>query len=397
MKKLFTLPFLLCIALLAACIETDISVPGFPDMMRYFSATEAEVQLTMSMNFIGFCLAGLFLGPLSDSFGRRPVMLMGNTIFLIGAIGTVTATSLPVLIAWRFFQGMGASAAFTLFVAMIADAYQGEKASKLINRLNGILTAAMAGAPILGGILVESLGWRSTFSSVALLCLVATLLLGLFLPETNQQRQPFIPLQIIKNFWRVSSSSAFLTLSLVPTLLCAGYMAFVAGAVFFYTDELQISLTQFTLHQGAVICAFSATSFFGGQITTWLKGSRNSVISGCVFTLIGAFWLLLCAALHLAEPYLFTVGMALYSTGVALCYGATFTGSMEVFPELRGAASSISVALRLIVVALAIWAVGALYDHTFMPIAALLAFAAVSSTLLAMPILLRPTLRKLLA
>ncbi len=173
--------------------RTDVSVPGFPDMVRYFSTTEAQVQLTLSLNFFWFCIAGLFNGPLSDSFGRRRLMLIGNTIFLVGGIGTACANSIEVLIAWRFLQGIGASAAFTVVFAMIADAYQGAEASKWVERINALLTAAMAGAPILGGFLVESFGWRSTYGSVALLCLAITLLLALFLPETLKQRQPLSP------------------------------------------------------------------------------------------------------------------------------------------------------------------------------------------------------------
>lgn len=395
MKNLALLPFLLCLVLLISSIETDISVPGFPDMVRYFGATEAQIQLTMSLNFLGFCLACLVLGPLSDSYGRRPVMLLGMVIFLLAAIGTTTATSLPLLIVWRFFQGMGAGTE-TLFVAMVADAYQGERASRLLTRLNAVLTAAMAGAPILGGVLVEAFGWRSTYSSVAILCLITTPLLALFLPETNHNKQPFKLKQILSNFRQLITCPDFLLLTMIPTILCTGYLIFVSSAVFFYIDQLGVDLTTFTMHQGCVIGCFSLISFFGGHINSKI-GASNAVIAGTVLVTFGALWLGICAGLSVTFSSAFTTGMCLYATGFALIFAPTFTGSMELYPNLRGAASSMGMSLRLLMVSTGIWVAGMVYDHTFISVASMILAAAIISSLLIVTVLARPSLRKLLA
>ena len=394
-KSLALLPFLLCLVLLISSIETDISVPGFPDMMRYFDATEAQIQLTMSINFLGFCLACLILGPLSDSYGRRPVMLLGMVVFLLAAIGTVTTTNLPLLVIWRFFQGVGAGIE-VLFVAMIADAYQGERASRLLTRLNAVLTAAMAGAPIVGGMLVESFGWRSTYGSVAILCLVTTPLLAFFLPETNNDKRPFILRQILKDFYQLLTSRDFLLLTTIPTMLCTGYLIFVASSVFFYIDQLGVNLTTFTMHQGCVIGCFSLVSFFGGPINSKI-GASNSVITGVFLTAFGALWLSICAGFSVIFPTAFTVGMCLYATGFALIFAPTFTGSMELYPNLRGIASSLGMSLRLLMVSIGIWVAGLLYDGTFVPIASMIFVAAIISSLLTVAVLTRPYLRKLLA
>lgn len=366
MNKRLLLPYLLCLAVLAACIETDISVPGFPDMVRYFSATEAQVQLTMSINFLGFCLAGLLNGPLSDSYGRRPVMIIGNCIFLLGCIGTASAMSIETLIAWRFLQGVGASAAFTVVFAMIADAYQGAKASELIQRINALLTAAMAGAPILGGVLVQAFGWRSTYSSVAILCAVSTLLIVFYLPETHHKRQSFAPKQVLRDFWILLKSADFWAVSLIPSLQCAGYMAFVAGAVFFYVGSLNVSLGAFTFYQGCVISCFSLVSFFGGKITARI-GIQTALNLGLVLNVSGAAIMWMLAWLAVPVAGLMTSTMCLFSIGVALCYGPTFTASMELFPELKGRASSLIMTVRLFVMAVAIASVSVYANGTFIP------------------------------
>lgn len=381
MRSIVLLPFLLGLAFFAACIETDISVPGFPQMMDYFGVSEAEVQLTMSLNFFGFCLAGLLYGPLSDSYGRRPIMLFGNTLFLIAAIGTASSTHIGSLIAWRFLQGIGASATFTVAFAIIADAYSGQRASDLVNRLNACVTAFMAGAPIAGGFLVEAFGWRSTYSTVAALCLISTLLIVFFLPETNQHRKLFRPKQILKDFRILLSDFDFMALTMGLTFQCAGYMAFVASAVFAYTDLFHQSLISFTLHQGLVIAVFSGVSFFSGQINR-LLGVKMAMLSGLVLNVMGAATLFILAALGVQEAAAFTSAMCLFAVGVALCYGVTFTASMELFPSLKGAAASLNGSIRLLIIALAIYGVGLIANGTFIPEAALISVSAVIGAIL---------------
>ncbi len=395
MRNLALLPYLLCLAVLAACIETDVSVPGFPDMVRYFSTTEAQVQLTMSVNFFGFCLAGLFNGPLSDSFGRRTIMLLGNIIFLVGGIGTSCASSIETLIAWRFFQGMGASAAFTVVFAMIADAYQGADASKWLERINALLTAAMAAAPVLGGLLVESFGWRSTFGSVAILCFATTLLLVLFLPETLKKRQPFQPKTIARSFSMLLCSGNFWALSLIPSLLSAGYMSFVSGAVFFYTGALGLSLGNFTIHQMCVISSFSIISFLNSHISKRL-GSRNALVLGIILNIGGGASMLALALLGIPSAWLMTMSMCAFAIGVALCFGVTFAASMEVFPELKGSASSLNMTVRLCIIALAITGVSHYADGTFIPETILLAGSALSASALLGLMLCTPAVRPML-
>jgi DHA1 family bicyclomycin/chloramphenicol resistance-like MFS transporter len=396
MKPSIFLPFLIGLSLLAACVETDISVPGFPEMVTYFGTTEVLVQLTMSLNFFGFCLSGLFYGPLSDTYGRRPVMLFGNTIFLIGAIGTATATSIGALIAWRLFQGLGASAAFTVAFAIIADAYQGERASQLTNRMNAAVTAVMAGAPLAGGFLVEAFGWRSTYSSVAILCMISTTLLMLALPETNLKRRPLHTRQIVKDFWEMLTDFDFLNLTLGLTLQCAGYMAFVAGAVFVYLDKFKLTLIEFTFQQACVIGAFSIVSFFGGHINKYI-GVKSALLTGLFLNVVGglSIWTLALSDVNLA--YAYTLAMCLYSVGVALCYGVSFTASMELFPNLKGIAASLNTSLRLLIISLAIWLVGLFANGTFIPETTLIFLASVLGAGMLSFAALRPRVSLLIA
>src|SRR6185312_9684941 len=143
----FFLP-LLVLSLVCCWIEVDISVPGFPDMAKYFNTTDATIQLTIAYNFLGFCLASLIWGPLSDCYGRRKIMVIGNALLAIGASLCVFAPSIHFLLLARLIQGIGASTSAIVATAMIADSYKGVTASRLIGIMNAVATTLIAIAPV---------------------------------------------------------------------------------------------------------------------------------------------------------------------------------------------------------------------------------------------------------
>jgi len=358
------LPFLLVVAIIGCCIETDISVPGFPAMVQELATTSSMVQLTLSINFIGFCIAGLFWGPLSDSYGRRTVLLWANIVFLLAAIGTTFSQNIETLIFWRLLQGFGASASVTLVFAMIGDAYEGAKSASLVGVINSWITAIMAFAPIAGGFLVEAYGWRSTYSSVAVLGLFTTILLYFCLPETNKRKAPLVLKEVFLNYLTLAKSAYFLALTLIPSIVCGGYMAFVASAVFFYINVLSESITSYTMHQSIVIACFSFLSMVSGKLNT-RYGSKRMTYLGALLSVCGGASLLVAMQLGCCQSFVYTATMALFALGVALCYGVTFAASMEVFPEIKGAAAALGASLRLVIVSACIWLTGAMPNEFF--------------------------------
>jgi MFS transporter, DHA1 family, multidrug resistance protein len=164
---------LIVISLIGCCMEIDLSIPSFPDMRAFFGASEAQVQNTLSVNFLAFCLSGLLYGPISEACGRKRVMLFGATGFLIGAVGCVCSGSIYQLMFWRFIQGFGASSTWVLAFVMITDKYSGDKAASYIGKINAYMTVFMASAPILGSLLINYFTWRANFSVVALLALIS--------------------------------------------------------------------------------------------------------------------------------------------------------------------------------------------------------------------------------
>jgi len=339
------LPYLLMFALINSCIELEISAPGFPGMMTYFGVSESVVGLTITMNLIGFCTSAMMYGPLSDAYGRRKIMLIGNGILAIGATMCVIAQSMPILLFARFVQGFGAATSAVVVSAIIADSYKTEEASKLYGIMNALFTSLMALAPVIGGLINTSIGWRGNYGVVAGICLISWFLLLAFLPETSKPGKKIHLSAILSEYRILFTSTQFLSAAAVPSLLYACYMAYVAISPFVYMHTLGLGMFAYTLNTALVVACFAASSSLSSLITNFL-GVRRTLHAALWTQLLGA--LLMCLA---ATEVHFTASMSLFSVGFALIYPIVFARSMEIFPQIKGTASSAIMSLRYLLCA----------------------------------------------
>ncbi|MDE5064774.1 multidrug effflux MFS transporter [Wolbachia endosymbiont of Drosophila tristis] len=369
------LPFLLILSLIAKFIEIDISVPSFPDMVHYFNVPESIIQLTIAYNFLGFCIGGLFFGPLSECYGRRRIMIIGNTLLLIGAVGCVFAPSIFWLLISRFVQGIGVSTSVVVF-AIVADSYKGDEAVKFIGIMNSVLTVVMSIAPVLGSFINEIVGWRGNYATVAILCLISWVLLLLALPETKKNRDIFSLKKTMKDYRKLLSNPRFVTLSLMSSLFSAAYMSFITCGPFLYMKTFGLSSTIYALHQGAIVGCFSLISLFAGKILQKL-GAIKCVISGTSVGAIGSLLLVIFSIIVPHSFYLVTLSMIIFSIGCAIFQPVIFNASINVFPEIKGTASSAVSFIRAFIMAIFIGLTSYIYNGQTISVAVLVLSAIV--------------------
>ncbi|MGZ5042719.1 MAG: MFS transporter, partial [Usitatibacter sp.] len=180
----------------------DAYLPAFAGIQQSLGATPLEIQQTLSAYLFAFGLMFLFHGALSDSFGRRPVILVALVVYTIASAGAALSASVQALIAWRVVQGLSVGAGMVVGRAMIRDLFGPEDAQRLMSLVTLFFGLAPAIAPVIGGWLFASLGWRSVFW---FLTAVGMLLVGFGaakLPETlaEHHRQPFHPMALIKGY-----------------------------------------------------------------------------------------------------------------------------------------------------------------------------------------------------
>lgn len=369
-KNLITI---LVFSVLASAVELDISVPSLPDISDYFQISDGLAQMTISVNFTAYAIACVLVGPLSEIYGRRPMMIVGNAIMLIGSIGCVLSESIEILLLCRFFQGLGASTSPVLMYTMISDVYKGSKATKSIGQVTSLLTIFMAIAPLAGGFINEQLGWRGNYAVVFIICLSSWLFLVLKLPETKTNFEELSWLQIGRSYLTIITNKIFISGAFIPLLGYAGFISFITSSPFLYMETFKLPMMEYVLHQGAIILAFSITSMYIGQIIN-LLGEKKSIIYGINLCLI-ALILLLIVSIFIPKlstsimPYLTTICMMLYVIGIAFGRAIIFAKVMEIYPRFKGSASSVISGLRMIISAIAISITGYFCSGTLVLIA----------------------------
>jgi DHA1 family bicyclomycin/chloramphenicol resistance-like MFS transporter len=338
--KLKFLPLLLIFSLINSCIELEISAPSFPAIMKALQVSEHQVGLTITYNLIGFCLAAVIYGPLSEVYGRRRIMLIGNAILTVGAVACVIAPSIGWLLAARFVQGFGAATSAVVVSTIVADLYPADKAARLYGVMNAMFTSLMAIAPVVGGLINAMLGWRGTYGVVAVICMIAWILLYFFLPETKTSPTKLKLNQIFADYGTLFSSTLFFKAAAVPSLLYGCYMAFVAMAPFIYWQAFALPSLDYTLHQGSIVAVFALTSALAGQLITIVNTKK---------LLHFAVWIAASGSiimLYAQTSIILTLAMSLFNIGFALIYPLIFARSLTIFPDLTGTASSAIMALR---------------------------------------------------
>lgn len=374
------LPALLILAIVSTSIEIDMSVPSFPDMARTFGVAEGIIQRTITYNFLGFCLGALLYGPLSECFGRRKMMLAGNCIMLAGALGCAYSQSIDQLLLSRFVQGIGASTSVVLVFAVIADCYQGHEAFKILGLTNAMMSTFMALAPSAGGYVNMMLGWRGNYGVVATITATALVLMFLLLPETKQKLETLDAGKIVRDYAQLIRHGGFVSASMVPSLLFAAYMVFIASSGFLYLQSFGLPVRSFVPHLSLIVLSFAIPSMFAGKLIAVLKGPDNAVRVGMGITL-GSILLLLFLA---ESPYALTAMISLYCVGFAICYPVIFGRSMEIFPEKRGTASSVIMSVRSLLVSVLTAAASAFFTGKVVTVAAFMLVGVVVACILAL-------------
>jgi len=149
--------------IILAGAEVDIFTPSFPELQRHFGLTPFMVQLTLSMNFVGYCASSLYVGPLGDRYGKRPIILGSLIIFIVGSIFCLAGPTYWILILGRLLQGLGMSGPAVLAFVIIADVYPLERQASLMGTMNGLIAFSMALAPVIGSFVNLYYGWRGNF------------------------------------------------------------------------------------------------------------------------------------------------------------------------------------------------------------------------------------------
>jgi MFS transporter, DHA1 family, multidrug resistance protein len=333
--------------------SVDAYLPAFPDIGRDLGVPPLAVQQTLSAFLFAYAFMMLWHGALSDALGRRPIVIISLVVYAVATLGCAISGNIQSLWLFRALQGVTAGAGLVVGRAIIRDKFHGAEAQRLMSQITLVFAAAPALAPVVGGVLLNTLGWRSIFW--LLLALVIALLLWSIkqLPETlpPNARQSLDPRSQWKNYTSVLRHPDFLLLAMIPTLNFAAFFVYIASAPLFLIDLLGVSSYGFAWLFLPMISGVMIGALVSGRIAGLVSPGRTVrmgymlMFTGVGLELAAAWFVAPSVPWHVFPIMIYTMGSSIVMPTVTLLL-------LDLFPTMRGLASSLQGFLHFALAAL---------------------------------------------
>jgi DHA1 family bicyclomycin/chloramphenicol resistance-like MFS transporter len=320
----------------------DTYIPAFSGIAQSLDATPVQMQQTLSAYLFGFAFMSLFHGALSDSVGRRPVVLWGLAAFTFASMGCALSQTIGQLVFFRAVQGLTTGAGIVVSRAVVRDMFAPAQAQRVMSQITIYFGVAPAVAPMMGGVLFEHLGWHSVFwflTGVGVLLWAANYRL---LPETLHvtQRQPLKVSNLLQGYWKLGRDPRFFLLALASGIPFNGMFLYVLSAPVFLGEHLALAPTQFFWFFVLVISGIMGGAWVSGRMAGRLAPKRQ-IRYGFLIMIGIAIVNLLANVLFKAHVSWALVPIAIFAFGWALMVPVVTLLVLDLHPDRRGMASSL--------------------------------------------------------
>jgi DHA1 family bicyclomycin/chloramphenicol resistance-like MFS transporter len=373
-------------------VTTDVYLPALPMLTRALGAPMHTAQLTMSALILAFGVAQMVWGPVSDRIGRRPVLLLGLSLYTAASLGCTLAGSIETLVVWRVLQGAALAAAIVCARAIVRDLYEPTEGARVMAlALSGLGVIALAG-PLLGGAAALAFGWRGPLALVAAVGLATTAFVAWRLPETlarpNPQATRLAPL--MRQWGAIGRHPVFVAWALLVACTYGGLFTILAASSFVYMDVLGLSPAAY----GAAMALGSAVYIAGTFVCRrWIlrHGMAGAVQRGGFVTLAAGLLMAAFAAMGLQTLWAVLLPHVLFVFGHGVHQPCGQAGVVGPFPRSAGVASALAgLVLALVAFAIGRW-LGWSLDGSTRPLAWGVAFWALLTSTVAWTLVPRAT------
>ena len=320
----------------------NIVVPALPGLVTRLASDTGTVQLILSLYLLSLATAQLLLGPLSDRFGRRPVVLAGLALSVVASLAAIAASSIGTLIGARVVQAIGASTGIVIGRAIIRDLFERDRAAAMIGLVTTAMVIAPMVAPLIGGILDTAFGWEAIFLFLAVFSGVVLLWAVFVLPETRPARVAQTPGMLIQEWRALISSAKFHGYVLCGALGSASFFTFLGGGPYVVVTLMGRSSAEFGVWFAVTSLGYMSGNFTASRLSQRF-GVDAMIVIGIVFQLIGAgLTALLVATMPEAGPAIIFLPQLVISFGNGLLLPNAIAGAISVRPQAAGAAAGMT-------------------------------------------------------
>jgi len=348
----------------------DTLFPGIPDIRSEFAVGAGAAQLSMSAFVYAFAAVQLVYGPLSDRFGRRPVLLWSMSLFTLGAMLAVIAGTFETLVVSRVLQGIGAGAAPTIARAVIRDIYGPERSGQVMSYIMAGFGCIAVATPIIGGVLTDWLGWRAIFAYMAVNGAVIVVLVWCRLAETLPVRdlQGLRILRLLRNFPLLLTDRRFVVITVSTCCIHGAMFGWLSGSILVFIESYGATPSLAGTFISVSLVGFIVGSIIAGRISIRL-GSTRLISAGALVCLSSAATALMIAHAAPQSALLVIVPVMGFMFGVGFVIPPAAAAAIAPFPTMAGAASSFLGFSQISASSTVILISGYLYDGTMRPVA----------------------------
>ncbi|MES2946049.1 MAG: multidrug effflux MFS transporter [Pseudomonadota bacterium] len=330
-------------------VTTDLYLPALPALTEGFGAAMSQAQLTLSALLLAFGCSQLIWGPLSDRFGRRPILLCGLAAYTLASVGSTLASSMDLLIVWRIVQGAAMGAVVMCARAIVRDLYLPADGARIMSKgLSGLGLLAAISAP-LGGFLAEFFGWRTALMAPAVFGAASLTLIALRFKETLAHKNPqaLQPAVLLTAWAEICRNPTFLAFSALSVASYAGLFTFLGASSFVFIKVLGLSKPQYALIMFSMCIAYLAGTFVCRRLLPRF-GLRRSVAIAAVLSVTGGTLMGVLAWAGVQNVWAIMLPYYLFMLAHGVHQPCGQSGSVGPFPKSAGAASALNGFLMMV-------------------------------------------------
>ena len=323
-------------------LSTDLYLPSLPTLARVFASDVASVQLTLSVFLAGFACGQIVYGPLSDRYGRRPLLLGGLLMFCVGTLGCVFAHSIDRLILARFVQALGACAGPVIGRAVVRDLWGASESARVIAYMGGAMAIGPLLGPTLGGFLTVLFGWQSNFVLLLLVAVVQLAVVARVLGESNVHRDPeaTTPARMLANFRRLLADRSYLGYLLTFSFSYSALFAFISASSFVLADRHGLTPQVYGMCFGIVVAGYLIGSVASGRLVRRLGSDGLLARGACLGAVAGVSMAVLeFSGVHGVAAILAPMFFCTVATGLVM--PNAIARALAPYPTMAGSASAL--------------------------------------------------------
>lgn len=332
--------WLLVIITISGTMAMHMFVPALPDATTDLGGQVGQMQMTISFYIIGLAVGQLVYGPMSDSLGRRPMLITGLSLYAIGGLAAALAPDVNTLIGARLLQALGGCAGLALGRAIVRDSTKSEDTVRKLALMNLVMMVSPGLSPVVGGAISSAFGWRAIFWLLAGAGAVTLVLAWKLLPETAPPGRTLSVRTLVADYRTLMRSRQFVGLAIGGGCATTSMYAFIATAPFIFTAELHRPLHEVGLYLGVLIFGMTLGNALTGRLIDKLSIERL-MLSGNTLSLVAAAGFLLTITLGQLGVVSTLLWMSLYTCGAGMTSPVALTKAVSVNPHLTGSASGL--------------------------------------------------------